>query len=236
MSLNVRHQGGGALSINQSKIERYFSVNDVIASGGGRKCFRITKILDDRVRIQPTESKTASRLRYDKLSVIIENFENISPNRIEATVGEVLNANDLQDTQNESYLYGMAREYLSRQNLISVAFVQNELEKAVEKSEKSRPEDRSSRLKNAPKKPKQIYVTSTVYQRNPDVVVEVIKRANGVCEQCKSPAPFLRVKDGSPYLEVHHKHQLAHGGDDTVKNAVALCPNCHREAHFGINA
>ena len=23
-------------------------------------------------------------------------------------------------------------------------------------------------------------------------------------------------------------------GDDTVKNAIALCPNCHRELHFGV--
>jgi 5-methylcytosine-specific restriction protein A len=26
---------------------------------------------------------------------------------------------------------------------------------------------------------------------------------------------------------------LASDGDDTVENAVALCPNCHRRAHFG---
>jgi hypothetical protein len=26
---------------------------------------------------------------------------------------------------------------------------------------------------------------------------------------------------------------LARGGEDTVENAVAVCPNCHREAHFG---
>jgi 5-methylcytosine-specific restriction protein A len=81
-----------------------------------------------------------------------------------------------------------------------------------------------------------VSVFSTVYQRNPDVVAEVLARANGVCEGCQSPAPFIRAKDGTPYLEVHHNVQLALGGDDTVKNAVALCPNCHRKAHFGVNA
>jgi len=48
------------------------------------------------------------------------------------------------------------------------------------------------------------------------------------------PAPFLRKKDQSPYLEVHHMIQLADGGEDTTENAVALCPNCHRQLHFGV--
>ncbi|MFM0350878.1 HNH endonuclease [Paraburkholderia sp. RL17-347-BIC-D] len=26
---------------------------------------------------------------------------------------------------------------------------------------------------------------------------------------------------------------LAQGGPDTVANAIALCPNCHRERHYG---
>lgn len=45
-------------------------------------------------------------------------------------------------------------------------------------------------------------------------------------------APFLRKKDNSPYLEVHHIITLANGVDDTVENAIAVCPNCHRELHF----
>ena len=34
-------------------------------------------------------------------------------------------------------------------------------------------------------------------------------------------------------LEVHHTKPLAEGGEDTVNNAEALCPNCHKEAHYG---
>ena len=26
---------------------------------------------------------------------------------------------------------------------------------------------------------------------------------------------------------------LADGGADTVENAIAVCPNCHRELHYG---
>ena len=46
------------------------------------------------------------------------------------------------------------------------------------------------------------------------------------------PAPFNKPT-GEPFLEVHHVIGLAEGGPDIVENAVALCPNCHREAHHG---
>ncbi|MEY0334745.1 HNH endonuclease [Providencia rettgeri] len=32
---------------------------------------------------------------------------------------------------------------------------------------------------------------------------------------------------------MHHVEWLANGGEDSVENAIALCPNCHREAHYG---
>jgi 5-methylcytosine-specific restriction protein A len=92
---------------------------------------------------------------------------------------------------------------------------------------------RLTRLKVAKKKPKEITVVSKSYRRNPDVVAEVLFRAKGICERCHIDAPFNKAKDGSPYLEVHHKIQLAKGGEDSIENAVALCPNCHRELHFG---
>ncbi|WP_163591073.1 HNH endonuclease, partial [Klebsiella variicola] len=40
--------------------------------------------------------------------------------------------------------------------------------------------------------------------------------------------------DGTPFLEVHHIEWLSNGGEDSVENAIALCPNCHRQAHFGV--
>jgi 5-methylcytosine-specific restriction protein A len=82
--------------------------------------------------------------------------------------------------------------------------------------------------------PRTTTVTTTAHLRNMDVVAEVVHRANGTCEACATPAPFLKRKDGSPYLEVHHKLRLADGGPDTVANTLALCPNCHRKAHHGI--
>ncbi len=81
--------------------------------------------------------------------------------------------------------------------------------------------------------PVRVAVLSYEYVRNPLVVAEVLHRANGMCERCRQPAPFRRRVDGSPYLEVHHSVPLAEGGLDTVGNAEALCPNCHRHAHYG---
>jgi 5-methylcytosine-specific restriction protein A len=111
-----------------------------------------------------------------------------------------------------------------------------ELKKGIEESTSLDDNARKSRLATAPKKPEQIQVVSQVFRRNPDVIVEVLKRANGKCEHCGADAPFLRAKDGSPYLEIHHWKPLADDGEDTVENAGALCPNCHRELHYGLKS
>ncbi|WP_274482686.1 HNH endonuclease [Paenibacillus polymyxa] len=108
------------------------------------------------------------------------------------------------------------------------------LNQAVQKSIADSSEERKRRLESRTELIPEMYETTTrVFKRNPDVIAEVLVRANGVCERCKCPAPFMRVSDGTPYLEVHHKIRLADGGEDTVDNAIAVCPNCHRELHFG---
>jgi 5-methylcytosine-specific restriction protein A len=87
-------------------------------------------------------------------------------------------------------------------------------------------------LKEPPKavNPTKSTTTSDVFARSPLIKAWVLKQANGICELCKQPAPFIN-KSGWPYLEVHHVVSLANGGDDSVENTVALCPNCHRALH-----
>ena len=111
--------------------------------------------------------------------------------------------------------------------------VQDDFEAAVVASKSDSSDKRRDRLAKASKKPTTILVTSIVYRRNPDVVAEVLARAAGLCEGCGSKAPFRKKATNEPYLEVHHKTQLALGGDDMVENAEALCPNCHRNRHHG---
>ena len=94
-------------------------------------------------------------------------------------------------------------------------------------------DSRSLRLEQANKKPEVRKLITTIYTRNPDVIAEVLDRSNGICGECGSNAPFLRTTNGTPYLEVHHRRPLSEGGEDTVQNAVALCPNCHRKFHYG---
>lgn len=76
--------------------------------------------------------------------------------------------------------------------------------------------------------------TISSFKRCPQVVAWVRLHSEGVCELCNSEAPF-RDAYGQPFLEVHHVIALADGGADTVENAVAICPNCHRAAHLSEN-
>jgi 5-methylcytosine-specific restriction protein A len=82
----------------------------------------------------------------------------------------------------------------------------------------------------AKKKPTRRSAGGVVYDRNA-AVVELAKRlADGLCDLCRSPAPFLNKKSVA-YLECHHIIWLSKGGDDFLSNTVALCPNCHRKMH-----
>lgn len=80
--------------------------------------------------------------------------------------------------------------------------------------------------------PVRISTASQTFVRDSGVKAWVLERADGNCENCCEPAPFI-TPDGMPYLEVHHLRRLADGGSDRITNAVALCPNCHRRIHYG---
>ena len=109
----------------------------------------------------------------------------------------------------------------------------NDFDEKVEESLTGSDEKRKKRLTVANRIPTKRKVEIEIFNRNPDVVAETLLRSNGICEECKNEAPFMRLKDGTPYLEVHHKIRLAYGGEDTVENAIAVCPNCHRKEHYG---
>ena len=106
-------------------------------------------------------------------------------------------------------------------------------QKSVEEALKDTTEQRLERLQSYNGKPKKIQTISYAFVRSPDVVAEALLRAKGFCERCGLAAPFQWKSDGSPYVEVHHKIPLSEDGADTLENVLALCPNCHREVHFG---
>ncbi|HBK43044.1 MAG: hypothetical protein A2X74_09390 [Polynucleobacter sp. GWA2_45_21] len=83
--------------------------------------------------------------------------------------------------------------------------------------------------------PPSVMLMITQYRRSVEVKAWVLKQAAGICECCLNAAPFSRA-DGFAYLEVHHVRKLTDGGSDTVSNTVAVCPNCHRELHYGLDS
>lgn len=72
-------------------------------------------------------------------------------------------------------------------------------------------------------------------QRSQAIKTYALRRADGKCEGCFCSAPFFTTK-GAPYLEVHHIYRLSDGGPDSPDAVVAICPNCHRQAHYARDA
>lgn len=139
---------------------------------------------------------------------------------------------------NNTRLKKMRRIVKNHENRVelSVDFLQEQevLEQAVKSSATTSVEYRTLRLKTTNKRPKKYTAVVELYSRNADVIATILERADGKCERCLQEAPFIKKTNGRPYLEVHHRIQLAHGGDDSIENALALCPNCHRKLHYGM--
>lgn len=71
------------------------------------------------------------------------------------------------------------------------------------------------------------------FVRDPFIVAAALARAEDKCEMPNCKSQLFQRDDDRSYLEVHHIVPLGEGGDDTLINAAALCPSCHRELHFG---
>lgn len=89
------------------------------------------------------------------------------------------------------------------------------------------------RIVNRTKATERINVTASRFSRNPYIVEYAKRLANGICQDCKQPAPFVNKLTNEPFLETHHIIPLAQDGMDTIENTIAVCPNCHRKRHYG---
>ncbi len=131
------------------------------------------------------------------------------------------------------------RELLGEYSLkLSYVFKNEEerkFEKKFKKSYDSTPEERLQRIKKSDKKPRSKKILTQYHVRNADIKAEILYRAKGICGFCKQKAPFITRKYSRPFLEHHHIIPLSEDGKDSLENSMALCPNCHREAHYGEN-
>jgi len=93
---------------------------------------------------------------------------------------------------------------------------------------------RSKALLNGNGSKKQ-HISIQIYRERSDSVVDyVLARAGGICEYCNKTGPFI-THDGTEFLETHHIERLSDEGPDDIHNVAGICPNCHREAHYGID-
>ena len=101
----------------------------------------------------------------------------------------------------------------------------------VRKAKKLSDENLRERAEKGRKKPSTYQQSATQYERSIWVAEYAKRLAKGICQLCLKPAPFENAK-GVPYLETHHMVWLVKGGEDTIANTVALCPNCHKKMHI----
>jgi hypothetical protein len=101
--------------INIESVQKYFRVGDVIESGGGKAKIRIKEIFDNGIRFQSvTSTSYKGILRYEKLNVVLNNFDKIPQDSITHHVFQLLIKNGLFDSTHETNLYGFVKEFIKR--------------------------------------------------------------------------------------------------------------------------
>lgn len=194
------------------------------------------------VEYNPDDNKRYQRFRYPK------NFEKINPNEKFAFIDsngyiimskdEIINNIDDNIDRLKDFSFYERIENIDGYELFTdtIDVYSDKLDLAINESMSRSSKERLARIKAKSTNQLKITVTTSIYDRDPDIIAETLFNANGFCGCCKHEAPFLRargIRSGTPYLEVHHKIPMAEGGKDSLENTIALCPNCHRKAHFG---
>jgi 5-methylcytosine-specific restriction endonuclease McrA len=234
--------------IKVGKSQKYSNLNP---DGNRRKnprCFNEIKVGDLVVAYETGAIRAISTLcrvvdKYEENDEIVVEFQKIRDyeNALEWDV--LKNSKKLEDSEavhfHRGTLFELEKEHYEvivqmLEEINTTFHNEEELYQAVRKSMKDDKKEREKRLisRSSPY-PEEYEVTTRAFKRDADVIAEALIRANGICEKCDKEAPFKRKSDGTPYLEVHHIKRLADGGEDTIENAIAVCPNCHRELHFG---
>ena len=130
------------------------------------------------------------------------------------------NMEDLVETKNMTKQETVLRKEKTIEELITAAII-HEQKKTTSHHTASNPYGNQRPRKKV----------SNDYERDTTISAAVKQRAEGKCDLCGNNAPFVD-DSGQPFLEEHHVEWLMNGGADSLDNAVALCPNCHRKMHI----
>ncbi|WP_234402365.1 HNH endonuclease [Oceanobacillus damuensis] len=126
------------------------------------------------------------------------------------------------------WVFPIKLEAKQRKILLPDKIVKKKQEQKMKKVQNVSEDQLAIRAKAANKKISKRKTTTFTYEFDPYVSQFAKRWANGQCQLCEQPAPFLN-EEGEPYLIAHHLKPLSQGGLDSVYNTVALCPNCHEK-------
>lgn len=209
------------MQMTQADIQRLFAVGDVIRSGRKQRYFRITRISDDRVHIQPTQAATPRSLKYKLISIVLKYFHDVDLNKkLDDEVGRILAIESEHDSTNETYLYGFAREFILRSSndLLDLVQEQEFYSEGQRKLTVHLKRERNSTL---------IRDAKTSFRN---------KYGHLYCEACGFNKEN-NVTYGESIIEGHHivpLSTLSEATNNTIDAIVLLCPNCHRLTHRSI--
>lgn len=104
---------------------------------------------------------------------------------------------------------------------------QIKIEKNIDKETENIKDENERKNTNEIRKEATILLRNSFPQEEKD---KIHNRANNKCECCKNET--FEKKNGEMYFEIHHLIHYKDGGENSAKNCVLLCPNCHRKIHF----
>ena len=191
--------------------------------------------LEGDQRLDGSQNKTLAESKTNGVSVHL--FE-VFQDREYAYAGEVELADDpyteqQPDTSGKVRQVWMFPLQLVNQRALSIPEVNliESYDRKERAASKLSDDELRQRAINSPQRAGNRTVTSNQYERSAWVSAYAKRQAGGTCQLCDEPAPF-NGNDGKPYLETHHITWLSRGGEDSIENTVALCPNCHRKMHI----
>lgn len=235
--------------IKVGKSQTYSNFNPEGSKRKNPKCFEEIKVGDLVVAYETGQIKSISTLckvvdKYEESDEIFVEFQKVREFDKYLGLDELKEAKQLEECEvvffHRGTLFEMEKEHYEvivqmLEEINPSNNTEEELYQAVRLAMRENKEERERHIeRRSSPYPDEYVVTTRAFKRDAYVIAEVLLRANGICERCCKEAPFKRASDGTPYLEVHHKEWLSKGGEDTVENAIAVCPNCHRELHFGL--